>query len=167
MRTIEEGEDMAGDPRGPGGRDEGRTGAEQAARRAEGRTEQAARRAESAAARAEQDRNEALALTEVARDAAVGAARRAGRFSREFLATVMSVVGTALGVVVALAWNAALTNWFSKFNSEKSQTTALFVYALLVTLLGVIVIFLLGRAARRLNADAFEFKIEAKREEKR
>jgi hypothetical protein len=127
--------------------------------------EDAARRAERAAAEAQLDRNEALALAEAARDAALEAAKRAGRFSREFVATVISVVGTALGVVVALAWNAALTEWFRRF-SEGGRVTALFIYALLVTFLAVVVIFFLGRLARRLNAEAIEFKIETKREEK-
>jgi TRAP-type C4-dicarboxylate transport system permease small subunit len=128
--------------------------------------EDAAQRAEQAAAQAERERYEALALAEAARDAALEAAKRAGRFSREFVATVISVVGTALGVVVALAWNAALTGWFQRF-SKGSQLPALFTYALLVTLLAVVVVFLLGRLARRLNAEAVEFKIEAKREEQR
>jgi hypothetical protein len=104
-------------------------------------------------------------LAEAAREAAVEAAKRAGRFSREFLATVISVVGTALGVVVALAWNSALTKWFERF-SKGGQVTALFIYALLVTLLAVLVIFLLGRFARTLDAEAVEFKIQTKREEK-
>ena len=125
------------------------------------RADEAARRAEQAAAQAQRERNEASALAE----AALEAAKRAGRFSREFVATVISVVGTALGVVVALAWNAALTGWFQRF-SEGSRVPALFIYALLVTFLAVLVIFFLGRLARRLNAEAVEFKIETKREER-
>jgi TRAP-type C4-dicarboxylate transport system permease small subunit len=127
---------------------------------------EAADRAEQAAAQAQRERNEALALAEAARGAAVEAAKRAGRFSREFVATVISVVGTALGVVVALAWNAALTGWFQRF-SEGSRVPALFIYALLVTFLAVLVVFFLGRLARRLNAEAVEFKIETKREEEK
>ena len=127
---------------------------------------EAADRAEQAAAQAQRERNETLALAEAARGAAVEAAKRAGRFSREFVATVISVVGTALGVVVALAWNAALTGWFQRF-SEGSQVPALFIYALLVTFLAVLVVFFLGRLARRLNAEAVEFKIETKREEEK
>jgi TRAP-type C4-dicarboxylate transport system permease small subunit len=128
--------------------------------------EDAAVRAERAAAQAQRDRNEAIALAEAAREAAVEAARRAGRFSREFLATVISVVGTALGVVVALAWNTALTKWFGQF-SEGTRLRALFVYAILVTFLAVLVIFILGRLARRLNAQAVEFKIDTKREDEK
>jgi len=135
-------------------------------RPASGRTEEAAQRAEQAAAEAQRERIEAVALTEAARDAALDAARRAGRFSREFVATVISVVGTALGVVVALAWNAALTEWFHRF-SEGSGVPAVFVYAVIVTFLAVLVIFFLGRLARRLNAEAVEFKVQTKREEQK
>jgi len=127
--------------------------------------EEAARRAERAAAEAQRERNDTLALADAARGAAFQAAKRAGRFSREFLATVVSVVGTALGVVVALAWNGALTGWFHQF-SENSRVPALFIYALFVTLLAVIVIFFLGRLARRLNAEAVQFKVETKREDR-
>jgi TRAP-type C4-dicarboxylate transport system permease small subunit len=130
------------------------------------RSEEAAQRAEQAAEEAQHERNEALVLAEAARDAAFEAARRAGRFSREFLATIISVVGTALGVVVALAWNTALTKWFGGF-SEGTRVRALFVYALLVTFLAVLVIFFLGRLARRLNTQAVEFKIQTKREEQK
>jgi len=132
------------------------------------REEAAASRAEDAAARAERDRGETLVMATAARGAAVEAAKRAGRFSREFLATVISVVGTALGVVVALAWNGALTKWFGRvFSSEGSQVVALFVYALVVTLLAVIVIITLGRVARRLDTEAVEFKVQTKREEQK
>ena len=131
-----------------------------------GSAEDAARRAERAAAQARGDRNEAMVLAGAAREAAVEAAKRAGRLSREFVATVISVVGTALGVVVALAWNTALTKWFGRF-SEGARVRALFVYALLVTFLAVLVIFFLGRLARRLNAEAVEFKIQTKREDEK
>jgi TRAP-type C4-dicarboxylate transport system permease small subunit len=128
--------------------------------------EEAAVRAERAAVQAQRDRNEALQLADAARDAAWEAAKRAGRFSREFLATVISVVGTAFGVVVALAWNGALTEWFHRF-SEGSQLPALFTYAILVTFLAVLFIFVLGRLARRLNTEAVEFKVQPKREDEK
>ena len=53
------------------------------------------------------------------------------------------------------------------FSSEGSQVVALFVYALVVTLLAVIVIITLGRVARRLDTEAVEFKVQTKREEQK
>jgi CBS domain containing-hemolysin-like protein len=128
------------------------------------RAEEEARRAEAAAAQAERDRREALVLAEAARDAAVEAARKAGRFSREFLVTVISVVTTAFGVVVALAWNAALTKWLEQF-SRDAQIAGLFIYALVVTLGAVLVIVLLGRLAQRIGAEPIQFGLKAKKEE--
>lgn len=91
-------------------------------------------------------------------------ARKASRFSKEFLATVISLVTTALGVVVALAWNSALTQLFANWFKENSagQVTALFVYALLITAIGVVAIISLARLAARIGAEPVEFKYPAK-----
>ena len=123
--------------------------------------EDAARRAEAAAASAKKDRDDAFALA--AREAAVEAARKASRFSREFVVTVISVVTTAFGVVVALAWNTALTNWLARFN-QRAETVALFIYALLITFAAVLAIVILSRVAKRIGAAPVEFKIEGKKE---
>jgi uncharacterized membrane protein YidH (DUF202 family) len=95
------------------------------------------------------------------------AGRRASRYSREFVATVIALLTTALGVVAALAWNSALTEFFrSVFHSDLAHVTALFLYAIFITVVSVIVIVALGRLATRLNADPYEFKYPApKREE--
>jgi Family of unknown function (DUF5654) len=139
------------------------TGEDPSAGRNAADAEESAQRAEAAARRAKVDRDEAQALAETARDAALEAARRAGRFSREFMVTVISVVTTAFGVVVALAWNTALSNALSNL-SKGARTVGLFVYAVLVTFLAVIAIVVLSRLARRLGAAPIEFKLEPKKE---
>jgi hypothetical protein len=96
----------------------------------------------------------------------VSVARRASRFSREFLVTVISVVTTAFGVVVALAWNTALSKWLETLQG-RGETWGFFVYAGIVTFIGVIVIVVLGRLARRIGARPIEFKIEAPSEEQK
>jgi uncharacterized membrane protein YjjP (DUF1212 family) len=96
----------------------------------------------------------------------VGAAvKRTSRFSREVVATMIALASTAFGVVAALAWNAAITAWFNNsFGGGTVQRTpgatvsALFVYAIVATVVGVIVIVLLGRLAARINAEPVEFK---------
>jgi uncharacterized protein DUF5654 len=81
------------------------------------------------------------------------------RFSKEFVATMISLVSVAFGVVAALAWNSAITAWFDDiFKDKGSKISALFVYAVIVTLIGVTVIVLLGRLAARINAQPVEFK---------
>ncbi len=85
--------------------------------------------------------------------------KRAHRYSKEFLATTISVVGTALGVVVALAWNTALAKYFAKtFKSQGSEVVALFVYAVTITAIAVVAIVVLGKLARRLDAEPIQFK---------
>ena len=94
------------------------------------------------------------------------AGRRAGRYSREFVATVISLLTTALGVVAALAWNSALTALFTTYLGPGGAVAALFVYAIAITVIGVFVIIALGRLATRLGADPLEFKYPpAKKEE--
>jgi hypothetical protein len=95
----------------------------------------------------------------------VEAARKAGRFSREFLVTVISVVTTAFGVVVALAWNEALSTALKEWFGLSARITALFVYALLITFLAVIAIVMMSRVAKRIGAAPLEFKLEATKKE--
>jgi len=81
------------------------------------------------------------------------------RFSKEFVATVISLVSVAFGVVAALAWNSAITEWFNQvYKDRATKVSALFIYAVIVTLIGVTVIVLLGRLAARINAQPVEFK---------
>jgi uncharacterized membrane protein YjjP (DUF1212 family) len=94
-----------------------------------------------------------------------GVVKRTSRFSREVVATMIALASTAFGVVAALAWNAAITAWFNNsFGGEVALVTpgakvsALFVYAIVATVVGVIVIVLLGRLAARINAEPVEFK---------
>ena len=91
---------------------------------------------------------------------------KTSRFSREVVATMIALASTAFGVVAALAWNAAITAWFNKsFGNEAltqaipaAKLSALFIYAVVATLVGVVVIVLLGRLAARINAEPVEFK---------
>jgi hypothetical protein len=88
--------------------------------------------------------------------------RHTTRFSKEFVATMISLASAAFGVVAALAWNAAITTWFTTtFTSDRSKVSALLVYAVVVTLIGVTVIVLLARLATRINAEPVEFKYPA------
>jgi uncharacterized membrane protein YjjP (DUF1212 family) len=92
--------------------------------------------------------------------------RRTTRFSREVVATMIALASTAFGVVAALAWNAAITAWFNDaFGTEvqaqaiaTANVSALFIYAVVATVVGVVVIVLLGRLAARINAEPVEFR---------
>ncbi|HEX2267415.1 MAG TPA: DUF5654 family protein, partial [Actinomycetota bacterium] len=87
---------------------------------------------------------------------------KTSRFSREVVATMISLATAAFGFVAALAWNTAITESFNKAFAEGQQTraelSALYIYAVVVTMVGVIVIVLLGRLAARLRTEPIEFK---------
>src|SRR5437773_1351058 len=87
----------------------------------------------------------------------VDVVRRASRFSREFLATMIALVTTAFGVVVALAWNTALSKALAQL-SKVYQIAGLFTYAVIVTIVAVLTVMALGRLAARIGADPIEFK---------
>jgi hypothetical protein len=88
----------------------------------------------------------------------VAAMKKTTRFSKEVVATMISLATAAFGVVAALAWNTAITKLFERIFGTDAQVSALFVYAVLITLIGVIVIVILGRLAARINAEPVEFK---------
>src|SRR5947208_13776634 len=64
--------------------------------------------------------------------------RKTTRFSKEVVATMISLASAAFGLVAALAWNGAITTWFAHvYQSDSTKVTALFIYAVVVTLIGV------------------------------
>jgi uncharacterized membrane protein YjjP (DUF1212 family) len=80
------------------------------------------------------------------------------RFSGEVVATMISLASAAFGVVAALAWNAAITTAFEEAFGTAAEIWALFMYAIVITLVGVTVIVVLGRLAARIKAVPREFK---------
>ena len=93
-----------------------------------------------------------------------GPLKKVGRFSKEFVATLLAVVSTALGVVVALAWNEALSALFRHlFKTEGSRVVGLLIYAASITAVAVVVIVSLGKLAHRLDAEPIEFKFPAQK----
>jgi uncharacterized protein DUF5654 len=94
----------------------------------------------------------------------VDVVRRAGRFSREFLATMIALVTTAFGVVVALAWNTALSKALAQL-SKRYELTGLFTYAIIVTIIAVLTVVFLGRLAARIGGEPIEFKYPTPRKD--
>lgn len=88
--------------------------------------------------------------------------KKATHLSKEFVATVVSLVTTAFGVVVALAWNEALTSYFDEVFEPGRAVTALFVYAILITGIGVGAIVMLSRLVKRIDAQPVEFAYPVK-----
>jgi sorbitol-specific phosphotransferase system component IIBC len=84
---------------------------------------------------------------------------RTSRFSKEVLATMISLASAAFGVVAALAWNSAIQAVLQHLiKADNTRISVLFIYAFVITLIGVVVIVTLGRLAARLSAEPVEFK---------
>lgn len=66
-----------------------------------------------------------------------------------YLQTMISLASAAFGVVAALAWNSAITALVKQIFGEGGQIVSLFVYAIIITIIAVIVMVNLGKVAER------------------
>lgn len=66
-----------------------------------------------------------------------------------YLQTMIALASAAFGVVAALAWNAAITALVKQIFGTGGEVISLFVYAVIITIVAVIVMVqLAGLAAR-------------------
>jgi hypothetical protein len=68
-----------------------------------------------------------------------------------FVNTFTALITAAFGLVAALAWNEAIKTAVSKVLGPDSELLGLFIYAILVTILAVIMIIIITRNAAKLN----------------
>ena len=66
-----------------------------------------------------------------------------------YIQTMIALASAAFGVVAALAWNSAITALVKQVFGTSGQIVSLFIYAILVTILAVIVMVQLGKIAER------------------
>ena len=66
-----------------------------------------------------------------------------------YIQTMISLASAAFGVVAALAWNSAITALVKQIFGTGAQIVSLFVYAVLITVIAVIVMVNLGKLAER------------------
>lgn len=69
--------------------------------------------------------------------------------SGQFLATMTALAAAAFGVVAALAWNAFITELVSTYLPAQAGLIGLLIYAVVVTVIAVVVMMWLGRLAER------------------
>jgi hypothetical protein len=62
---------------------------------------------------------------------------------------MIALASAAFGVVAALAWNSAITALVKQIFGSGAQIVSLFIYAIIVTILAVIVMVNLGKLAER------------------
>ncbi len=72
---------------------------------------------------------------------------------RVFVQTMITLASASLGLVAALAWNEAIKATLEMLGLGDSLA-GLYTYAVLATLVAVVVLLLLARAASRLGGDA-------------
>ena len=66
-----------------------------------------------------------------------------------YLQTMISLASAAFGVVAALAWNSAITALVRQIFGTGGQIISLFIYAILITIVAVIVMVNLAQMAER------------------
>ncbi len=79
---------------------------------------------------------------------------------RAMVQTMISLASASLGLVGALAWNEAIKALLAELNLGDSLG-GLFLYAVIATVIAVVVLIILGKAAARLGGNAaFEREAE-------
>lgn len=74
--------------------------------------------------------------------------RRMRSFTGEIVAQLLTLATSALGLVAALAWNDAVQAMFKEYFPASSGVTGRFVYALLLSLVIIIITINLTRLAQ-------------------
>ena len=74
--------------------------------------------------------------------------------TRVLLQTMITLASASLGLVAALAWNEAIRETILKVFGKDDSLVGLYVYAIIATLIAVVVLIILARAAARIGGDA-------------
>lgn len=73
---------------------------------------------------------------------------------RAFLQTMITLASASLGLIAALAWNEAIKATIVQVFGTGDSLAGLYTYAILATMLAVVVLSLLARAASRIGGEA-------------
>lgn len=73
---------------------------------------------------------------------------------RIFLQTMITLASASLGLVSALAWNEAIKATIVQVFGTGDSLAGLYTYAILATVLAIVVLSLLGRAAARIGGES-------------
>jgi len=71
-----------------------------------------------------------------------------------FLQTMITLASASLGLVAALAWNEAIKAIIKEVLQTGESITGLLTYAILATVIAIIVLMLLARAASKIGGEA-------------
>jgi hypothetical protein len=73
---------------------------------------------------------------------------------RIFLQTMITLASASLGLVAALAWNEAIRNTIQKVFATGDDLAGLYIYAILATLVAIVVVSGLGWFAAKIGGEA-------------
>ncbi|MDQ5877234.1 MAG: DUF5654 family protein [Thermoproteota archaeon] len=71
---------------------------------------------------------------------------------KEVIEKVAALVTAAFGLIAALAWNTAIQEIFRIIFGDQSGVLAMIFYAVVVTIIAIVVTILVGRAAAKAGA---------------
>lgn len=71
-----------------------------------------------------------------------------------FIQTMITLASASLGLVAALAWNEAIKALIQQVFGTTDNLAGLFTYAIIATILAIVVIVWLGRLASRVGGEA-------------
>lgn len=71
----------------------------------------------------------------------------------EILDKIAALVAAAFGLVAALAWNGAILAIFGAIFGEAESIPAMLIYAVIVTVIAVLVTIQIARAAKRAKGE--------------
>lgn len=72
------------------------------------------------------------------------------------ITTIITLVTTAFGLVAGLAWNDAIQKLIESVMGPGDALTGLFTYAVIVTILAVVVTIILARIAAKMGVELEE-----------
>ena len=74
--------------------------------------------------------------------------------SKAIVQSMITLSSAALGLVCALAWNEAIKAAMKEILGEDDSVAGLFTYAILATILAVVVLLVLARSAAKIGGEA-------------
>ena len=72
----------------------------------------------------------------------------------EILDKIAALITAAFGLVAALAWNGAIRAIFEAIFGSADDITAMLIYAVVVTIIAVLVTIWIARALKRAKSDS-------------
>ena len=74
--------------------------------------------------------------------------------SKAIVQSMITLASAALGLVCALAWNEAIKSAMKSILGEDDSLAGLFTYAIMATVIAIVVLIILARTAAKIGGEA-------------